>query len=1404
MSMATSALAEAYVMRKHHQEKMKKTTITTKDSILDDDDHVISSTIGCFPTLFKKIHPSSHSNVVVSDSTLRFSLRCSFVQPRSYNQGKADSVRPSFLSPYYHTISFLAYPGDGRILDHRPALVAQSIGSYRAHLADGSKYSIASLPHVTTVGVLLSSKVVLIPKAKPDTVSEIPDHPLILTPEFGPGVTPGARLTRVVYSCAGITSCCMAGILQGPTSDPTTPVNRIDTNDPNNPPNLQEQILGRVSSLKALVQLHNESPTGSVKPIWLSFDDEGRPEEKIEEPGDLRKPYKEVLRGNGKCPYGVRCFSKPWTDQLRDGSTACPMDASTIGRICERRSWKERWTEEMSYIPDVLIVMHISSFMSNSKCPKLARRFSDQVPKTVTEMMNREDDFVKSEEVFKNTELPRGGFPEKGTTTQFRGSRPPRHSYGSGPSRTDIHPRRDHYQPYVSPRAPDRRYDNRRHDHRRQEVNHLRLDSLTKLPSEILAMELQLQLPPCPPTVAPPKKENLDRYCEYHDEKGHYTKDCFHLKKQLEVALESGKLNHLIKDVRQRGNNRGRLAGNNNGRGNVINMSRPKLKDIGYEEYSWINAAVQVMFEHCFDHLSPNIKARLTPTQTELVGFSGEQLIPIGKIELEVQFNVSSIEGGSYLEKDDEVHGSFFCTRIPLLTTSYSDARAYIETMSGYLFHVPAISLSFHRQKEIRHLVKIIKQEATKEKAEKHKAPEGEEKVLVNPAFPEQAITIGSQFSAECRELLIRLLKDNMDVFAWQPSDMTRIPKLLIRHTLNVNNSVSPVVQKRRVLATEKSRVVTKEVEEWVKAGIVRPVKYPTWISNPVLVKKVDGTWRMCIDFKNLNVTCPKDYYPLPEIDLKIEAVMGHPFKCFLDAYKGYHQVQMSEEDKEKTAFYTDQGTYCYVKMPFGLKNAGATYQRLVDSAFQAQLGRNLEAYVDDMVIKSKTEQDMIMDIAETFDNLRKINMKLNPMKCSFGVAEGKFLGYIVTSKGIRANPKKTKAIADMQSPKTLKEMQSLSGKLAALNRFLSRSAKRSLPFFETLKNITKENKDEYKWTEKAKLAFQELKRLILELPMLATPERKEALYVYLAESRKAVITDQPIKQILNKPEVLEKLAKYAVKLGAYSITYIPRTTVKGQVLADFINEVPVGTRQLESFKPRGVGAGLVLIDPSGTEYTYAIRLTFPSINNKAEYEALLAGLRIARKMKVQVLNVKVDLKLVACQMNGEFVASNEGMAKYLAKAKEQAASFKKFSIKNIPRNQNQKADVLSKLDSVAFNHLTKEILFEVLNAKSVDVEEVSAIVEEEGRNWMTPIIECLEKGIWPNDENEARSLRMKISQYVMEDGVLFKKSYLFPMLRCVGPLQANYIIREVHEGACEMHAGARSVVAKIMRQGYY
>ncbi|GJU31588.1 reverse transcriptase domain-containing protein [Tanacetum coccineum] len=467
--------------------------------------------------------------------------------------------------------------------------------------------------------------------------------------------------------------------------------------------------------------------------------------------------------------------------------------------------------------------------------------------------------------------------------------------------------------------------------------------------------------------------------------------------------------------------------------------------------------------------------------------------------------------------------------------------------------------------------------------------------------------------------------------------------------------------------------------------------------------------------------------------------------------------------------------------------------------------------------------------------------MKLNLKKCSFGVKEGKFLGYMVTSKGIHANPKKTRILADLQSPYTLKEMQSLAGKLEALNRFLAKSVEKSPPFFNTLKNITKENKHEYKWTIVAEEAFQQMKKCIINLPSLTPPSPKETLCAYLAVSKEVVssvlltdrkgkkspiqyvsrtlneakrnyalmeklalslvymtrrlrwyfeahlvkvITDQPIKQILSKTEASEKLEKYAVELGAYNITFEPRNAMKGQVLANFITETPDEESPKKYFRTpkitpkrdeteewtlftdggsslKGSGAGLVLIGPSSVEHTYALRLTFDNTNNKAEYKALLAGLIIARRINIQKLEAKVDSKLVANQINGNYIASCDNMMNYLAKAKEYIACFKSFSIKNIPRNQNQKADVLSKLASVAFNHLTKEVLVEVLNERSTKVKEVNTVVEEEGDNWMTLIIQCLENGIWPKDKNEARNLRVKINQYAMENGVLFKKWYL-------------------------------------------
>ncbi|GJU33126.1 reverse transcriptase domain-containing protein [Tanacetum coccineum] len=406
---------------------------------------------------------------------------------------------------------------------------------------------------------------------------------------------------------------------------------------------------------------------------------------------------------------------------------------------------------------------------------------------------------------------------------------------------------------------------------------------------------------------------------------------------------------------------------------------------------------------------------------------------------------------------------------------------------------------------------------------------------------------------------------------------MTGVPRHTAEHHLNVREGCSPIKQKKRGQVPERNKAIQEEVEKLVDAGIMKEVHYHNWLSNPVMVKKHDGSWRMCVDFKDLNKACPQDGYPLPEIDWKVESLCGYPFKCFLDAYKGYHQIKMAKEDEEKTAFITNQGIFCYLKMPFGLKNTEATYQRLVDKAFQRQIGHNQE------------------------------------------------------------------------------DVQKLNGKLASLNRFLSKSAEKLLPFFKTLKKFTK--KSDFQWTQEAEAAFKQMKKLIAELPMLTAPKEKEELIIYLAAAKEAisamlmteregkqipvyfvsralrgpeinynpmeklvlallstsrrlkryfqehaivVITDQPIKQLFSNSEISGRMLKWKFELEGYDIQYRPRASIKGQILADFIVERPEEespdkpmTELEEIPKPwtlftdgssciDGSGAGLILTNPEG------------------------------------------------------------------------------------------------------------------------------------------------------------------------------------------------------------------------------
>ena len=305
---------------------------------------------------------------------------------------------------------------------------------------------------------------------------------------------------------------------------------------------------------------------------------------------------------------------------------------------------------------------------------------------------------------------------------------------------------------------------------------------------------------------------------------------------------------------------------------------------------------------------------------------------------------------------------------------------------------------------------------------------------------------------------------------------MRGIDPTIITHRLNVSPSFKLIKQKRKSFALERQKSVNEEVDKLLQAGAIREVEYPEWLANVVLVKKSNGKWRLCIDFTDINKACPKDSFPLSRIDLIVDATAGHELLSFMDAFFGYNQISMDPDDQEKTSFVTAQGTYCYRVMSFRLKNAGVTYQRLVNRMFQKQIGTTMEVYIDDMLVKSTTTELHIAHLSEVFQILRNYNMKLNPAKCAFGVSAEKFLGFIVNHRGIEANPDKIKSVLDMPSPSGIKEVQHLTGRIAALSQYVSRASDKCQPFFQVLKKA-------FRWDTKCEEAFSALKKYLSSTP---------------------------------------------------------------------------------------------------------------------------------------------------------------------------------------------------------------------------------------------------------------------------------------------------------------------------------
>jgi ribonuclease HI len=369
----------------------------------------------------------------------------------------------------------------------------------------------------------------------------------------------------------------------------------------------------------------------------------------------------------------------------------------------------------------------------------------------------------------------------------------------------------------------------------------------------------------------------------------------------------------------------------------------------------------------------------------------------------------------------------------------------------------------------------------------------------------------------------------------------------------------------------------------------------------------------MCVDYTGLNKACPKVTYPLPRINQIVDSTAGCETLSFLNAYSGYHQIKMKESDQLATSFITPFGMYCYTTMPFGLRNACATYQRCMNHVFGEHIGRTIEDYVDDIIVKTRKASDLLSDLEVTFGCLRAKGVKLNPEKCVFGVPRGMLLGFIVSERGIEANPKKIAAITNMGPIKDLKGVQRVMGCLAALSRFISRLGEKGLPLYRLLRKV-----ERFTWTPEAEEALGNLKALLTNAPILVSPAAGEALLIYIAATTQVVsativverreeghalliqrpvyfisevlsetkirypqiqkllyaviltrrklrhyfeshpvtvVSSFPLGEIIQCREASGRIAKWAVELMGETLSFAPRKAIKSQVLADFLAE---------------------------------------------------------------------------------------------------------------------------------------------------------------------------------------------------------------------------------------------------------
>jgi hypothetical protein len=360
-------------------------------------------------------------------------------------------------------------------------------------------------------------------------------------------------------------------------------------------------------------------------------------------------------------------------------------------------------------------------------------------------------------------------------------------------------------------------------------------------------------------------------------------------------------------------------------------------------------------------------------------------------------------------------------------------------------------------------------------------------------------INLGSNCTPEEVVSYTALFKEFFDVFSWSYEEMPWIDPSIVVHEIKTYPDVKPVRQKLHPVHPKKIATIKEEVEKLLNYGFIYPVPLTKWVSNLVLVSKKQGTIRVCVDYRDLNKSCPKDNYPMPFINQIIDNCVGSVIFSFMDGFSGYNQIEILPADQHKIAFIFPWGTFAYRKLPFGLKNVGATFQWAMSYAFH-NIKHIVEPYLDDLLAHSSNRSDHIDHLRAIFLRCRFYRIRLNPHKCIFAVESGRLLSFIVSKDGIRVDPLNIKAILALPPPTNLTQLQSLQGKANFLRRFICNYAEITKGFMRLLQKNTP-----FIWDDTAQWSFDALKHALTHAPLLHPPEYTKDYILYLAASTSTI-----------------------------------------------------------------------------------------------------------------------------------------------------------------------------------------------------------------------------------------------------------------------------------------------------------